>query len=953
MERGGCRGRRGGYGSRGRGGGRREGGGHDHHPQQWQSGRRSSHWRNQDHVGRSQSGSQMNHVGTSRHPDGDGTGCWRSSGWRSIPFSQVLSQRSSVSSECLAPEHLPASSSSPENVRRFLPMNRPDAGTHAMRKVGIHVNHFPVNFAAEMIIRHYNFDIKQQESSSKGRSVKIPKFNLSMIWNKLSSEEPKNFPLDMTAYDGGNNIFSAVELRTREFVVKLSEVSYVVSVKLVNELRLSELKDYLSGTGKVMSVPRDILQAMDLAMKENPKRYAIPFRSHQGSDVGRGILASQEPLYRLKPTSQGLVLVLDYSVFPFLKPVPVIDYLKEHIEGFDINQFEIFQNKVKGELKGFKVYKTYLGTKHSYVIAGLTKNARQISFTIKDWKCNDPARDVLLVDYFRDRYKKEIVYKDIPCLDLGKHNHVPLELCVLAEMQRCPKEKLDRHATNKLRELSLPKVREKKICDLVQARDGPCGGIIAQNFGIAVDRSMTKVTGRIISPPELKVGVPGGGWTRTPLNSKKCDWNLVQKCVVEGKQIEKWAVLDFTYSESDQNKFKPRLFIPKLIDRCEALGIRMKEPSLYEAAEMCQLHNVDMILELLESIKARSNIGKGYLQFILCVMSREHPGYKYLKWVSETRIGIMTQCCLSTKRVNDPYLAHLALSINAKLGGSNVELLTSLPGFEGKGNVMLVGADVSHPGSKNLTSPSIAAVVGSMNWPTPNRYVARIRPQDPRTEKIQDFGEMCLELLESYVKVNKVRPDKIVIFRDGVSEWQFDMVLNVELSGLKKAFRALNYVPTITLVVAQKRHLTRFFPETKEDGCSAGNVLPGTVVDTTVDDFSRFNFYLCSHYGNIGTSKPTHYQVLWDEHGFTSDRIQQLIYSLCFTSARCTKPVSLVPPVYYADLAAYRGQLYREALMDWHSQASSTSSSSKSIGAAFDKHLYKVCPNLEDAMFFI
>ena len=46
-----------------------------------------------------------------------------------------------------------------------------------------------------------------------------------------------------------------------------------------------------------------------------------------------------------------------------------------------------------------------------------------------------------------------------------------------------------------------------------------------------------------------------------------------------------------------------------------------------------------------------------------------------------------------------------------------------------------------------------------------------------------------------------------------------------------------------------------------------GNAPPGTVVDSHITANSQFDFYMCSHYGLKGTSKPTHYHVLVDDVG--------------------------------------------------------------------------------------
>ncbi|KAL7241436.1 hypothetical protein ACSBR1_014097 [Camellia fascicularis] len=879
-------------------------------------------------------------------------------------------------------EQPPASSLPRTKENNLVPVRRPDkGGTHSIQSPKLLVNHFPVMFNAKTTIIHYYIDIKE-EVPSKNRSAKIQKSHLRMIKDKLFSDDPSQFPLSSTAYDGDKNIFSAVELPTEKFKVKFSDgegmkcVSYAVTIKEVKKLRFGKLKDYLSG--KIMSIPRDILQGMDLVMKENPSRERIPVgqsfyptTSNKDDDLDGGVTASKGFQHSLKPTSQGLALCLDYSVLAFHKRLPVIDFLKEHVWGFkQVNDMRRLRREVINALTGLKVRVTHRATNQKYIIVGLTdQNTRNISFDVEDREEKAPPKRVSLVEYFREKYNKEIKHKDIPCLDLGENNrinYVPMEFCILVEGQRFPREHLSRDGTILLKNMSLvpPKDRMNTICEMVQADDGPCGGNIAQNFGIQVNKNMTKVEGRVIGPPQLKFGASNGMVNVVRVDKEKCQWNLVGKSVVDGKPVKRWALLDF--SSSDRFKLDHGKFVLNLTNRCQQLGIHMEHPLVYRPTGMRQLSDITKLRSLLESVISEAN-GRcqGRLQIIVCVMTRIDPGYKYLKWLSETQIGIITQCCLfnHANNANDRYFANLALKINAKLGGSNVELIEPLPRFEGEGHVMFVGADVNHPGARNSTCPSIAAVVATVNWPAANRYAARVCPQYHRSEKILNFGTMCLELIQAYARINKVKPQRIVVFRDGVSEGQFDMVLNEELFDLKKAIYEEHYRPTITLVVAQKRHQTRLFPEKMKDGGSTGNVPPGTVVDKKITHPFEFDFYLCSHYGSLGTSKPTHYYVLWDEHNFTSDQLQKLIYDLCFTFARCTKPVSLVPPVYYADLVAYRGRMFQEVMMEVSPvlvSSSSSSSSSSSVTStsslsvsSFDDKFYKLHRDLENIMFFV
>ncbi|CDP17623.1 unnamed protein product [Coffea canephora] len=865
-----------------------------------------------------------------------------------------------------------------ENI--IVPLRRPDSRTFATRSISLVANHFPVKFNPSGIIMHYAVHAKLVSSiGHKPLKRSIPKSLMGLLKEQLFSNDPKSFPSDLVAYDGERNIFSAVPLPSGDFKVEISHgedvtsCSYIVTIKKMNELKLSRLKEYLNGD--LLYIPRDILHGMDLVMKENPSKYRIRLGRNffcknyrEGDDLKHGVAAYRGFQQSLKPTSQGLSLCLDYSVLSFLKPLPVLEFLKENIEGFrEADDATRMRRQVLNALKGLKVRVTHRITKQKFTISGLTeKVAGELWFDLVDADPQAPPKKIKIVDFFWQKYEKEIRHLNVPCLDLGNANkihYVPMEFCVLVVGQRYPKERLDRKTASFLKKLSLasPEERRRTICDMVQAKDGP-DGTVAKNFQMEMDYNMTSLEGRVLGAPVLRLGAANGNVYPVRVDQEKCNWNLDGKSVVEGKPIERWALIDFTLSS--RCKLQAEEFIKNLRHHSAILGIHMEDPLVCHFTGMHEFSSIVKIERLLRMVisdaRHRSGSQATQLQLIICVMAGKDPGYKYLKWVSETKIGVVTQCCLSlhANKGEDKFMVNLCLKMNAKLGGSNVELNERFPDFADDDYVMFIGADVNHPAARNSTSPSIAAVVGTINWPAANQYAARVQPQDHRKEKIMNFGSICRDLVSTYAQRNMVRPKKIIVFRDGVSEGQFDMVLNEELLDLKQAICDVHYQPTITLVVAQKRHQTRLFLNGRNNEGVTGNVPPGTVVDTKIIHPFEFDFYLCSHYGSLGTSKPTHYNVLWDENAFETDKLQKLIYHLCFTFARCTKPVSLVPPVYYADLVAYRGRLFQEVVTKqssaplWSTSAISSASLSSSA-ASFNQNFYTLHPDLQNIMYFV
>ena len=163
-----------------------------------------------------------------------------------------------------------------------------------------------------------------------------------------------------------------------------------------------------------------------------------------------------------------------------------------------------------------------------------------------------------------------------------------------------------------------------------------------------------------------------------------------------------------------------------------------------------------------------------------------------------------------------------------------------------------------------------------------------------------------------------------------------------EVTALKRACQKMGIKNMkITFISVNKRHHMRFFADAK-DGDRNGNIHPGTVVDSGVVHPFEYDFFLYSHAGLAGTSRPAHYHVLYDEIGFSSDQIQELSFRLCFLYCRATKSVSIVPAAYYAHLVAARAKC--------HSSFGSDTASNASSG---QEVLSKVLKEIQDSMFFV
>ena len=195
---------------------------------------------------------------------------------------------------------------------------------------------------------------------------------------------------------------------------------------------------------------------------------------------------------------------------------------------------------------------------------------------------------------------------------------------------------------------------------------------------------------------------------------------------------------------------------------------------------------------------------------------------------------------------------------------------------------MVVGIDVTHrsPGSREA-APSVASVVASIDekygqWP------ASVRCQESRKEMVSELEEMIVERLRLWQKRNaQASPQNILVYQDGVSEGQYQTVLDKESPAFDRAitrvYPANRPQPKVSIIVVGKRHHTRFYPTKDEDADRSGNPKNGTVVDRGITSEKHWDFFLQAHTGLQGTARPAHYVVVQDQIGLGADGLEQLV----------------------------------------------------------------------------
>ncbi|GBC16598.2 Piwi domain-containing protein [Rhizophagus irregularis DAOM 181602=DAOM 197198] len=745
------------------------------------------------------------------------------------------------------------------------------------------------------------------------------------------------------------NFFELLSMPTNNIIHYDVSITPEVPPRFNMKIFESFVEKYRESLGNAKPVFDDSTNLSD-NYKKGWKRYCYGgtgrsfFTQKESSPIAGGVEVWRGYYQSARPTRGKMMINIDLSATVFYQDGPLIQLITKILKLGSLDKLrsglsERDHQMVERTIKNLKIRVNHRAETRtsSFKIEKLTQTPASSTMFEKD------GNTINVGTYFQNTYNKRLIYPFLPCVVVRRHILLPLEVCDVIPGQRYMR-KLNGGQMDEMMALTRqnPSIRTNMIRKGVKILNDQTE--FMQQFGVKVSDKMAVVDARVLPAPTIIYHPSSREKHITPING---NWNLRNKKLAIGATLGSWCVLAFLSSDVFPDNVIST-FVRELATVCQDTGMNVpnKNPPILHANPQGNIEE-----SLKQAWLKAGNSAKAQPQLILCILPNTgQPLYAEIKRVSDTVIGVATQCVQikHTRKTKKQYCANVCLKINVKLGGMNSSLSPEQISFISDRPTILMGADVTHPapGSGN-ERPSIAAVTASVDSKA-SRYAASIRIQRGRTEIIADLGNMVKELLKAFYQTCGRKPERILFYRDGVSESQFENVKAIEVEAIKTACHALDnkYNPTITFIVVQKRHHTRIFPIDGGDTDASGNCLPGTVINTVITHPNEFDFYLQSHAGLLGTSRPAHYRVLYDENGFNQDALQTLSYNLCYLYARCTRSISLVPPVYYAHLVTKRAKLHARG-----GSFSDTESEESAGGAAVA--FGEVKPVLQRVMYFM
>ncbi|KAK8774268.1 hypothetical protein V5799_011196 [Amblyomma americanum] len=381
------------------------------------------------------------------------------------------------------------------------------------------------------------------------------------------------------------------------------------------------------------------------------------------------------------------------------------------------------------------------------------------------------------------------------------------------------------------------------------------------SWEIRFDDSLVRIDARVLPPEKVMQGSNAYRYSAATARDRPLHVAVA---------VESWIVLCHRREEANVTEF-----VRTLMSVCPPMGVKMSQPRLV-------LLDDDRPSGFVEALRQLAKAGNIQLALIVFPNNRKDR-YDLIKKDACVDLGLHTQVgrgyCSLSPEAGDPRPHHrqpqehpLGGHQGGKLGGEAWCLEIPLV------STMVIGYDTY----RDSSSPhrSAGAFVASINKSL-TRWYSRVSFHDTHEGLGYSLASLLRDALRKYSQCNDgASPDRIIFFRDGVSDGQIPQVKEWEINQIVASLQALfpGVQHKLAFVVVTKHISTRFFLPGREHVMT--NPLPGTVVDSEVTRPERYDFFLVSQSVRQGTVAPTLYNIIYDTTGLKPDHMQCLAYKL-------------------------------------------------------------------------
>lgn len=581
----------------------------------------------------------------------------------------------------------------------------------------------------------------------------------------------------------------------------------------------------------------------------------------------------------------GLLLACD-TTFKIVRSETVYDILKSFSRSTD------FERDVRNELCGTIVLTGYNNKTYRIEDVEFKMNPK-IEFDRKGTK-------ITLIDYYKQQYQINIRDEGQPLIrvkpsERQKHEAgatenktlllIP-ELCSMTGLSESARkdQKLKRALTQSTQ--AVPNAKIPALLDFKSKMEA--NKDVQEEMGrwkLKFGSSLVSFNGRQL-PCEKILMNRETDQNASIFEQKAADWEraIRGKEMRRGVTLEKWAVI---IGQKDKQLLDS--FGQTLTRVGTPLGFKMSRPNIITVDD-------ERTVKWSDACKGVRDVN----MVVVIVPNNNTDRYNAIKRIFCTEFPVASQVIVAKTLQNQKSLMSICTKIGiqmaAKLGAEPWVL--NIPPKK----MMVCGYDTYHDSFQK--GRSVGAFVSSLNE-TLSRWYSRVAYHTNNEEMSNKFAENFIFGLKHYYEVNKCLPDRIIVYRDGVSEGQIPHVFNVELERIRDAIKQVagETVIRLSFIIVTKRVVSRFFLRTGPT--NAENPHPGTIIDHTVTRTGRYDFYLISQSVRNGTVGPVNYNIIEDETGWKPHHHQQLAYKLCHLYYNWMGTVKVPAPCQYAHKLAY------------------------------------------------